>query len=73
VLTDLHMPGINGIQLVRSIQESYPDIHVVFISGQPQESGLADFPGAAFLRKPFTLTDLLRVVRGALGTEPSKA
>jgi CheY-like chemotaxis protein len=71
-VTDVTMPGMNGPELVRSIRRPFPDIKVVFISGQTDTSDLTAFEGAALLRKPFTLTDLLRVVRGSLGP-PGKA
>ena len=73
VLTDVNMPGMNGPQLVKSIQGPFPDVKAVFISGQADAVQAGEFPGAAFLQKPFTLTDLLRVVRGALSVEKPQA
>ncbi len=66
LLTDVNMPEMNGMDLAKSMETQYPGIRVVFVSGQADPSELGAFPGAAFLRKPFTLTELLRVVRGAL-------
>ena len=32
VLTDISMPGMNGIELIRIISEKYPSIHIVILS-----------------------------------------
>lgn len=33
LITDIEMPGINGLELIRQVREHYPDIHIVILSG----------------------------------------
>jgi CheY-like chemotaxis protein len=66
LLTDVMMPGISGPQLAESVRGAFPSIKVVFISGYSQTPPTEKLPGALLLQKPFTMTDLLRVVRQAI-------
>ncbi|MEE8585504.1 MAG: response regulator, partial [Acidobacteriota bacterium] len=69
VLTDLIMPGMNGLALSRRLKARQPDIKVILMSGYGEEridevGGLqADM---AVLEKPFTTTILLSKVRAML-------
>jgi two-component system cell cycle sensor histidine kinase/response regulator CckA len=69
LLTDVMMPGMSGPQLAQSVQGAFPSVKVVFISGYSQTEPTAQFPNALFLQKPFTMTDLLRIVRQAIESE----
>lgn len=69
LLTDVMMPGMNGVELSRQALASHPDLRVLFVSGYTDESVLeaGQFPaGTAFLQKPFTLGGLLGKVREVL-------
>ena len=33
ILTDINMPQLNGIQLARLVRETYPQVHLVFLTG----------------------------------------
>ena len=66
LVTDLVMPGMNGIELARRVRDSRPGIPVLFISGYAEDArerlgGLDD--GRDFLQKPITPTKLSRKVR----------
>ena len=69
VLTDVVMPEMNGRDLVKSLQESCPDIRCLFMSGYTANviahQGVLD-EGVDFVQKPFSLRDLARKVREAL-------
>jgi len=69
VLVDVVMPEVNGVDLVRLIQEQWPDVRVVFMSAYPAEvlvrEGL-EHPNVLFLAKPFTRDELLARVGSAL-------
>ena len=43
VLTDLRMPGIDGMDVLRYIRESTPDVPVIMITGTSGLSRLTDF------------------------------
>jgi CheY-like chemotaxis protein len=57
VVTDLAMPGMNGIELWDELKKILPHAKVLFISACPAEFMEGYVPGA-FLSKPFSLRDL---------------
>jgi two-component system, cell cycle sensor histidine kinase and response regulator CckA len=67
VLTDVMMPRMTGPQLVKQIYVTMPAIQVLYMSGYTDHN-LEPVGGRplAFIRKPFTATDLTRKVREAL-------
>lgn len=75
VLTDIRMPGINGIQLRGWIAENRPDLapRVVFITGHAGtaelEEALRHVPGAVVIRKPCAIETLLSACRPYLAPE----
>jgi len=69
VVTDLKMPGADGMSLARHVKARRPGVAVVIITGYP--AGEAEMAVLAqgvdgFLTKPFTDVELLSVVRNAL-------
>jgi DNA-binding NtrC family response regulator len=69
VVTDLKMPGVNGMDLVRHVRENCPDTAVVVITGYPSVEGAVEAIKAGaenFLPKPFTDDELIAAVRAAL-------
>jgi CheY-like chemotaxis protein len=69
LLTDVMMPGMNGVELSRQALAAHPHLKVLFVSGYTDERVLeaGEFPaGTAFLQKPFTLGGLLGKVREVL-------
>ena len=65
LITDFMMPGMNGALLVKALRDMprYAALPVLMISGAP-ESALWSYavPYQAFLRKPFSLDEFLKVV-----------
>jgi len=71
LVTDMTMPGIDGRELAGQVQALRPGLGVVFVSGYvPDAARLDGIPGAVFLPKPFTPSDLLRAVSRALPRVP---
>jgi CheY-like chemotaxis protein len=71
VLTDIKMPGMNGRELGRIIEQRWPGKPILYMSGFASEvfrDGLLE-PGAPFLAKPFTQDDLAGRVRAMLEPE----
>jgi two-component system response regulator HydG len=69
VITDLKMPNVSGMDLVRHIRENFRDTRVMMITGYPSIEGAVEAvkTGAEeFLAKPFTDTELLSAVRRVL-------
>ncbi|NJD09815.1 MAG: response regulator [Gemmatimonadetes bacterium] len=60
LITDIVMRGINGRELAARLQQSRPDLRVLYVSGYTQrQTGLDADPAAPFLEKPFALEDLV--------------
>jgi len=65
VITDLKMPKVGGLDLVRHIKENFKDTEVMMITGYPSIEGAVEAvkTGAEeFLAKPFTDAELLSAV-----------
>jgi DNA-binding response OmpR family regulator len=59
VLLDVVMPGIDGWQLLRQLQERHGSIPVIMFSGQADGRAAADRGASAFVGKPFDPEELL--------------
>jgi YesN/AraC family two-component response regulator len=73
LLTDVVMPGTNGVELVRQISETRPGLPTLTMSGYAWTELVRArqlSPDARFLRKPFTNEELLRAVSEALTQTP---
>jgi CheY-like chemotaxis protein len=69
LLTDVVMPGMNGIELAQRIAEARPETKVILMSGYIDDlASLENAPanGAGFLQKPFALSDLATKARKVL-------
>lgn len=75
VLTDLFMPGMHGMELIRQLAHEFPEAQVVALSGGAGRADprkllplVARFGSvAATLQKPFGRYEVLEVVRQVLG------
>jgi len=70
VITDLKMPKVSGMDLVRHVRENFPDTGVMMITGYPSIEGAVQAikTGAEeYLSKPFTDEELSAAVRRAFG------
>ncbi len=67
LITDLEMPGMNGIELGNAFRELWPDVDVVYVSGMPREQIANRVPAdCVFLPKPFAGHMLVNAVGSAL-------
>ncbi len=64
------MPGMNGHEINDKIQEIYPEIKTIFMSGYTAniiaDRGILE-KGINFLQKPFSVSQLLDKVNAVLG------
>jgi FixJ family two-component response regulator len=69
VITDVRMPGMDGIELQRRIRLERPDLPIIFISAhnhaEVRQKAL-DGGAVDFLLKPFNAADLLEVIQTAV-------
>jgi PAS domain S-box-containing protein len=66
VITDLVMPGENGLELADWLRTTYPNVTVTFMSGYSDHPAMHTIPPDNLLQKPFTPTGLLAHVRSVL-------
>jgi two-component system nitrogen regulation response regulator GlnG len=68
VLTDIRMPGIDGLELLRRLRASHPELPVIVMTAHSDlDSAVASLHGGAFeyLPKPFDLDEVVQVVQRA--------
>ncbi len=69
ILTDYHMPEVSGIELLREVRSTWPDIPVVLMSGQADMRTALDAlreHAFDFLSKPIDSKDLVETITQAL-------
>lgn len=74
LITDLQMPGINGIELIKFADEHYPMMPKLVVTGYPSvESAITAVKSGAleYLIKPFIAEELTKAVDSAFEKHPS--
>jgi two-component system nitrogen regulation response regulator GlnG len=69
VISDIRMPGIDGIELLRRIREEHPDMPVIITTAHSDlDSAVASYQQGAFeyLPKPFDIDEVVAVTERAL-------
>lgn len=67
ILTDVVMPGINGIELAQIVNRDYPDIPLIMMTGHTlDEQEAIEQNAAAFLNKPLSLAELAATFKSLL-------
>jgi len=65
VISDINMPGMNGLELLRAVRDHDPDLPVLLVTGQPSWEGAAqaiEYGVFRYLPKPFNLEHLRSTV-----------
>ncbi|MFA7554337.1 MAG: nitrogen regulation protein NR(I) [Spongiibacteraceae bacterium] len=69
IISDIRMPGIDGLELLSKINASHPDLPVIITTAHSDlDSAVASYQGGAFeyLPKPFDIDDAVAVTERAL-------
>jgi len=69
VITDFHMPGLNGYEFASELKRIAPEIGIVLMSGFLDQENVEDFRAIGinvFLEKPFTQEGLTQAVRSVI-------
>ena len=69
VLTDIILPGVSGIDLLRQIRGACPEVQVVMMTGEPTLETASDalrLGAVDYLQKPAGKSEILRAVSNAL-------
>jgi len=72
LITDLMMPGIDGLELIKKIVEIDKEIKIIMITGYAtmKTALLAEREGAQqYISKPFTRDELISTIRSILDLE----
>jgi CheY-like chemotaxis protein len=76
VISDLRMPGKDGLDLLRKIKEKNPDTRLVLMTAYGSDEVEADARSLEvfdYITKPFHVSDLIEVAREALAGSPVSA
>jgi len=68
LITDIRMPGMDGFELLRKVQQDYPALPVIIMTAHSDlESAVSAFHGGAFeyLPKPFDVNEVVDTVQRA--------
>lgn len=70
LITDLELPGMDGLELAEHLAVLHPSMRPILMSGHPQTS--ESIPDSMeFLPKPFTLARLVQVIDATLAKRPA--
>ncbi len=71
LITDVRLPGISGLEVIKRLRKTNSQAQVIIISGHPSGQTVAEAKklGATYFNKPVPITEFLDAVRRALGTE----
>jgi DNA-binding NtrC family response regulator len=72
VISDLRLPGIDGLELIAHIKRSYESTHTILMTGYGSEQveAQADQVTEGYLTKPFDMLDLLIMVQKVIDPAP---
>jgi len=78
VIVDIFMPGMNGLETIKSFRQRAPTVRILAVSGFRFRESMAPAPdflamaaklgATACLRKPFAPQQLIAVINSGLGT-----
>jgi CheY-like chemotaxis protein len=69
VVTDLHMPGLDGLAVARCARENTPPIPVILMTAYPtaeSHAAAGALGGTRQLRKPFANADFMKAVEDVM-------
>jgi CheY-like chemotaxis protein len=67
IVSDVQMPGGDGVSFAHSVRELFADVPIILVSGTARPQDALEFE---FVEKPFTPTEFLQIVRGVLDQRP---
>jgi len=64
IVMDYRLPGIDGVETAKRLLKLRPGMKVILTTADDAVGRLADAQGYAFLRKPFSISTLVRTIAG---------
>ena len=75
VITDLHLPGMNGVELMSKVRAARPDANLIVVAGNMDAVNSAEIisaaPKAVFV-KPLNPSEFIETVQQVLGRTPGE-
>jgi YesN/AraC family two-component response regulator len=68
MIVDLKMPGIDGLEVLRKVKETRPEIEVIVLTGQCHEEDrelCMQLGALAYLQKPLDINELSEIIKKA--------
>jgi signal transduction histidine kinase/CheY-like chemotaxis protein len=72
VISDLIMPHMGGVELYYALQQRWPDVKMLFITGHPldeESRALLERGGVHWMQKPFSIQELGQAMKSILQPE----
>jgi CheY-like chemotaxis protein len=69
IVTDIKMPDVDGISLLKKVRRYYPDLPVLFITGVATPDIIASANPDGFLAKPFRISHIEDLIESTLNRE----
>lgn len=72
ILSDINMPGMNGLELLRILKEKYPNLPVLMVTayGDERSQQIAqDYGANGFINKPVDFTSLKQDIFSLVDTQ----
>lgn len=69
VLSDIFMPGENGIELCRQLRERFPEVEIIFVTGYAEKEYLKaaiDLHAVRYVEKPINRDNISEAIREAV-------
>ena len=76
IISDIRMPGIDGLDLLSEIHAQHPELPVIIMTAHSDlDSAVASYQGGAFeyLPKPFDINTAISIVKRALAHSQEQA
>lgn len=71
LITDVALPGLDGLEIAKQLRSRQPGLRVLYISGWFDHPKFPELESENVLRKPFSRDNLSQAIRQALGRPPT--
>jgi CheY-like chemotaxis protein len=73
IFTDVVMPGMNGVEFARIVQERFADLPVILTSGYSEVLAREEHSGFVLIQKPYSVEALSRTLQIVLAGKPGRS
>jgi len=73
MITDIKMPRMDGLQLLKKVKRHYPEMPVLFITGVASQEVIGTAEVDGFLAKPFRIAHIEELIQQALSAKDTRS